>query len=126
MCAPTRARSCCWRALLREDGGQGNEKALLFADLLQAYTELLPGRSRMAVYDPAPVAWLARPELFTLQAARVDIELIGRHTRGMTVCEFRVPAKAQPNAQVAMQVDGAAVMGWVMDTLRGYLAGRDD
>jgi purine nucleosidase len=113
-------------ALLREDGAADKDKALLFADLLQAYTELLPGRTRMAVYDPAPVAWLAQPGLFTLQPARVDIELIGRHTRGMTVCEFRVPAKAQPNAQVAMQADGAAVMSWVMDTLRAYLAARHD
>jgi purine nucleosidase len=67
------------------------------------------------------VAWLAQPAWFTLQPARVDIELAGRHTRGMTVCEFRVPARAQPNARVAMQADGAAVMDWVMRRLRAHL-----
>lgn len=102
--------------------GDGSEQALLFADLLQAYTQIVAGKNRMAVYDPAPVAWLAQPGLFKLEAARVDIELVGRHTRGMTVCEFRVPAKAQPNARVAMQADGVAVMAWVMQRLRSYLA----
>jgi purine nucleosidase len=106
-------------ALLRQDGG---EKALLFADLLQAYTELIPGRHRMAVYDPTPVAWLANPAWFSLEPARVDIELTGRLTRGMTVCEFRVPRRAQANALVAMQAEGAAVMDWAMTTLRGFLA----
>jgi purine nucleosidase len=106
-------------AMLRADG---SERALLFADLLQAYTELIAGRYRMAVYDPTPVAWLAHPEWFTLEPARVDIELVGRHTRGMTVCEFRVPRRALPNARVAMQADGAAVMDWMMQTLRGYMA----
>ena len=106
-------------ALLRQDGG---DPALLFADLLQAYTELIPGRQRMAVYDPTPVAWLANPAWFGLEPALVDVELAGRHTRGMTVCEFRVPRRAQANAQVAMQADGAAVMDWAMTTLRGFLA----
>jgi purine nucleosidase len=110
-------------AAIRHDGHTNrNDKALLFADLLQAYTQIAPGKNRMAVYDPAPVAWLAWPELFTLVPARVDIELIGRHTRGMTVCEFRVPARAQPNAQVAMQADGTAVMAWTLRTLRAFLA----
>lgn len=100
----------------------GNEKALLFADLLQAYTQLLAGRTRMAVYDPTPVAWLAHPEWFTLEPARVDIELVGRHTRGMTVCEFRVPRRATPNALVAVQADGSAVMAWILERLRSFLA----
>ncbi len=102
--------------------GDGSPAALLFADLLQAYTELITGRQRMAVYDPTPVAWLAHPEWFKLEPARVDIELVGRHTRGMTVCEFRVPRRAAPNALVAMQADGGAVTDWMMGVLRPFLA----
>ena len=109
-------------AALRAHGEQhGLEPALLFADLLQAYTQLVPGKQRMAVYDPAPVAWLAHPEWFELVPARVDIELIGHHTRGMTVCEFRVPARAQANAQVAMRAEGTAVMAWAQHRLCAFL-----
>lgn len=57
-----------------------------------------------------------------LKPALVGIELKCRRTRGTTLCKFRVPVKAQTNAQVAMRADGIAVMSWVMDTLRGYTA----
>ncbi len=95
----------------------GRPNALLFADLLQAYTEIRPGRNRQALYDPTPVAWLAEPAWFGMEPARVDIELTGRHTRGMTVCEFRVPARATANAHVAMHADGPAIMAWALASL---------
>jgi purine nucleosidase len=102
----------------------GSERAQLFADHLDAYVGIARrrGASHMAVYDPTPVAWLARPELFTLEPARVDVELQGRLTRGMTVCEFRVPAKAQANAQVAMAARGSEVMDWALQGLRASLS----
>jgi purine nucleosidase len=102
----------------------GSERAQLFADHLDAYVGIARrrGASHMAVYDPTPVAWLARPDLFTLELARVDVELQGRLTRGMTVCEFRVPAKAQANAQVAMAARGSEVMDWALQGLRGSLS----
>jgi purine nucleosidase len=101
------------------------ERAAIFADHLDAYVGIARrrGGSTMAVYDPTPVAWLARPEAFLLELARVDVELDGRHTRGMTVCEFRVPARAAPNARVATAADGAAVMAWMLGTLPAVLGG---
>lgn len=57
-----------------------------------------------------------------LKPALEGIELKRRRTRGTTLCRFRVPGRAQTNAQVAMRADGIAVMSWVMDTLRGYTA----
>jgi purine nucleosidase len=97
----------------------GSERAALFADHLDAYVDIARrrGATHMSVYDPTPVAWLAQPELFTLEPAFVDVELDGRLTRGMTVCEFRVPARARANARVALQARGAAVLDWMMVTL---------
>jgi purine nucleosidase len=97
----------------------GSERAALFADHLDAYVDIARrrGATHMSVYDPTPVAWLAQPELFTLEPAFVDVELDGRLTRGMTVCEFRVPARARANARVALQARGAAVLDWMMATL---------
>jgi purine nucleosidase len=73
------------------------------------------------MYDPTPVAWLAHPQWFALQPARVDVELQGRHTRGMTVCELRVPKRAAPNAEVGISADGARIMEWAVELLRGSL-----
>ena len=97
----------------------GSERAALFADHLDAYVDIARrrGATHMSVYDPTPVAWLAQPELFALEPAFVDVELDGRLTRGMTVCEFRVPARARANARVATQARGAAVLDWMMVTL---------
>ena len=73
------------------------------------------------MYDPTPVAWLAHPEWFTLAPARVDVELQGRFTRGMTVCELRVPQRAAPNAEVALSADGPRIMAWATALLSEHL-----
>ena len=94
-------------------------RAALFADYLDGYVDVARrrGRRAQALYDPAPVVWLARPQLFDLQPARVDIELDGRFTRGMTVCDFRAGALAHANAQVALGVQADAALDWVFEQL---------
>jgi len=79
------------------------------------------GRAVQSLYDPTPVIWLARPGLFELQPARVDVELQGRFTRGMTVCDLRAPAQARANAQVAIKADGPAALAWAMQRLEELL-----
>jgi purine nucleosidase len=101
----------------------GSTKAHIFADYLAAYVNIAARRQAvyMSVYDPTPVAWLANPQWFTLQPARVDIELQGRWSTGMSVCELRVPDKALPNAQVAMTAQGPKIMDWMMRQLEQVL-----
>ncbi len=101
------------------------EPAAIFADHLDAYIDLgrQHGDAGMALYDPTPVLWLCRPELFTLKPARVDVELVGRHTRGMTVCEFRVPQRARANARVLMAADGDAALAFAVQRLARLFTG---
>ena len=56
-----------------------------------------------------------------MQPARVDIELAGRFTRGMTVCDLRAPALARANARVALQAQGEPALEWAMRVLEGGL-----
>jgi purine nucleosidase len=60
-----------------------------------------------AVHDMCAVAYVARPELLGLRAARVEVETQGRWTAGMTVTDFRAPAERR-NALVAMTIDARA------------------
>lgn len=101
----------------------GTERAHTFADHLQAYVAIAHrrGGTHMAVYDPTPVAWLLDPGAFDFEPAQVAVELQGTLTRGMTVCEFRVPARAAPNTQVAMRADGPRVMRTLMEGLHACL-----
>lgn len=71
----------------------------------------------MALHDPTAAAYLAWPELFELQDAIVAVELHGTHSRGATICEFRVPRKGEPNAKVAVTADGEEVIRRVMDVV---------
>ncbi|EJN01807.1 nucleoside hydrolase [Herbaspirillum sp. YR522] len=102
----------------------GTLRAKWLAGYFEAYLRIrsADGSVPMPMYDPAVAIWLKRPELFSFEPARVDIELAGRLTRGMTVCEFRVPRRAQANAQVAMTVDGPRAMQCMMQELLGTLS----
>jgi purine nucleosidase len=100
------------------------QRAAWLAGYLDAYQRLRhpDGSVPMPLYDPVVAAWLWRPELFRFQPARVDIELHGRFTRGMTVCDFRVGPQRPANAEVATTVDGPAVMALVLRALSQSLA----
>jgi len=55
-----------------------------------------------ALHDVCAVAYLGRPDLFEVKAARVDVETRGEFTRGMTVVDFH---SATPNAIVPTRLD---------------------
>jgi inosine-uridine nucleoside N-ribohydrolase len=84
------------------------------ADLLDFYT----ARQREhgsdkggAVHDACAVLAVTHPELFDLVERRVDIELAGVHTRGMTVVDERGSTPARPrNARVAYGARASEVL----------------
>ena len=58
------------------------------------------------VHDVCAVAWVAEPDLFGLVPARVQVELSGQFTAGMTVTDFDFPGVVgSGNALVAMRID---------------------
>lgn len=98
-------------------------RAVWLAGHLDAYQRIrdADGLAPMPLYDPVVAAWLWQPEGFRFAPARVDIELSGRFTRGMTVCDFRVGPARPANAEVAMAVDGRVVVDLMLDVLRQAL-----
>jgi purine nucleosidase len=58
------------------------------------------------VHDVCAVAWVAEPDLFGLIPARVQVEVTGQFTAGMTVTDFDFPGEVgSGNALVAMSID---------------------
>lgn len=102
------------------------QRAQWLAGYLDAYQRIrsADGSNPMPLYDPVVTAWLAAPDLFEFSAARVDIELQGRYTRGMTVCDFKDHPERPFNALVATRADGPAVVRVVMDCLERALVQR--
>lgn len=97
----------------------GTHRAAVLADLLMGYVCIASadGSLPMALYDPTAAAALVCPEGMAWRDAHVAAELEGRHTRGMTVCEFRVPRKAAANARVASLADENKLRCAVFDAL---------
>ncbi|MBL8358851.1 MAG: nucleoside hydrolase [Rubrivivax sp.] len=103
----------------------GSDEAGVMGDYLDGYVDIgrRQGRTAQSLYDPTPVIYLAHPGRFELRMGRVDIELSGRHTRGMTVCDLRGPALARANAMVAMEATrGPELVDWAMERLAARLA----
>lgn len=101
------------------------EQAQLLADHLAFYLEIrTPGTPNpMPFHDPCAALWLICPHAFQNQPAEVGMELTGVRTRGMTVCEFRVPKRAAANALVVAQAEGEVCMAIVMELLQASLHG---
>lgn len=97
----------------------GSDKAHVLADLLLGYVRIASpaGALPMSLYDPTAAAALVAPEGMRFRPAHVVAECKGEHTRGMTVVEWRVPKRAQPNAQVASVADEPLLRRVVLDAL---------
>jgi inosine-uridine nucleoside N-ribohydrolase len=68
-----------------------------------------------AVHDACAVLSVTHPELFDLVERRVDIELAGVHTRGMTVVDERASTPVKPrNARVAYEARAAEVLALIV------------
>ncbi|HMH57739.1 MAG TPA: nucleoside hydrolase [Galbitalea sp.] len=65
-----------------------------------------------ALHDVCAVAYVARPDLFTTKPARVEVELEGTFTRGMTVVDFH---SDRPNALVPTHLDVEGFWNYVHD-----------
>ncbi|MBO9647726.1 MAG: nucleoside hydrolase [Variovorax sp.] len=97
----------------------GSDKAEVLADLLLGYVRIASpvGALPMSLYDPTAAAVLVAPEGMSFRPAHVVAECKGEHTRGMTVVEWRVPKRAQANAQVASVADEPLLRRVVLDAL---------
>jgi purine nucleosidase len=94
------------QAHVREVKSLPSAAAQIVAGYLDSYQRIRSsdGSVPMPLYDPVVALYLLQPDLFEFQAAPVDIELQGRFTRGMTVCDLRNRKVRPANVQVAMQV----------------------
>ncbi len=97
--------------VLARVGALGTELAAAVVGMLGFYRDRQLhefGTDSPHVHDPCAVARVARPELVTCSKARVEVELAGALTRGMTVTDFRMRGGVTPNAMVGTSIDDAA------------------
>jgi purine nucleosidase len=75
------------------------------------------GEAAPPLHDPCPIAWLMKPDLFTLKPCRIEVETNSELTRGHTAVEFRVdPATARH--RWAGAADAQGVFDLLAETLK--------
>lgn len=110
--------------------GSGRKVAGVIADLLAFYLARQKERSGIMIapmHDVCALVPYMDASLIDYAHARVEIELNGTHTRGMTLCDLR-PASLQagaartppPNAHVAVEARSRAIVEQVIETLLSY------
>ena len=97
-------------------------QAQIVAGYLDAYQRIRSsdGTAPMPLYDPVVALYLLKPDLFEFQAAVVDVELQGRFTRGMTVCDFRNRHLESQRVQVAMSAKVDEALGLMQSRLAEF------
>jgi purine nucleosidase len=92
-------------AVLRRMSELGPFGTGLLLPALEQYRSV-SGPAGPPVHDVCAVAWVAEPDLFGLVPARVQVEVTGQFTAGMTVTDFDFPGEVgSANALVAMRID---------------------
>ncbi|WLI75519.1 ribonucleoside hydrolase RihC [Kosakonia sp. H02] len=71
----------------------------------------------LRMHDLCAIAWLVRPELFTLKSCFVAVETQGQFTAGTTVVDIDGKLGLAANAQVALDIDVEGFRHWVEEVL---------
>ncbi len=101
----TPARIAAIRALCTHT----SEAAATLLQFMFDLEENLHRNGGVPLHDPCTVAYLLRPEAFTLEPAAIAVETESPLTVGHTAVELRVSAARPANAHWATRVDSAAV-----------------
>lgn len=76
------------------------------------------GISGFLVHDAVTLAYLFYPETLQFQRGRVEVEVMGKLTKGKTICDRRHRAKIGTNAWVAQQVNSADLFAAFVEDLK--------
>ncbi|HAU5635341.1 ribonucleoside hydrolase RihC [Citrobacter amalonaticus] len=74
-------------------------------------------RTGVRMHDLCAIAWLVRPDLFTVKPCFVAVETQGDYTAGTTVVDIEGRMNRPANVQVALDIDVAGFQQWVAEVL---------
>ncbi|EPQ1143703.1 ribonucleoside hydrolase RihC [Citrobacter amalonaticus] len=69
------------------------------------------------MHDLCAIAWLVRPDLFTVKPCFVAVETRGDYTAGTTVVDIEGRMNRPANVQVALEINVAGFQQWVAEVL---------
>jgi purine nucleosidase len=95
-----------------EETRKGGLLQRILPGAFRAHRQVL-GVEGLQLYDVIAVTAAAHPELFTMEHIHGDVETDGTLTQGATVFDRRRRPESQPNMDVAVDMDTAAVTDYL-------------
>ena len=86
----------------------GTPTALMLSDLMNDFLDKVErrrGERKGGLHDPVAVMAITHPDLIEHRLRRVDVELTGTHTRGMTVVDQRLGSASNANVHHGYRLD---------------------
>ncbi|XQS18957.1 ribonucleoside hydrolase RihC [Citrobacter telavivensis] len=74
-------------------------------------------RAGVRMHDLCAIAWLVRPDLFTVKPCFVAVETLGEYTAGTTVVDIEGRMNKPANVQVALDINVSGFQQWVAEVL---------
>lgn len=78
------------------------------------------GEEECYLHDPVALIAASHPEILKTKSLRVDIELQGEFTTGMTVAHTDARFNEKPNADVGFEIDRKAFAKVIIETIKRY------
>lgn len=104
-------------------GSIDNKAATLFTEIMDFYTKTnqeIFGNDVSPLYDPAAIAYLIDPAVFTTKPMYVEIELKSEQSYGRTNCDFYGVLNKPANAEVATDLDSKRFWDVIEETIKLY------
>ena len=97
---------------------KNDRRSKLVVDLCKSLVEKFNGFS---LHDPQAIAYLIDPTMLKTEKYKVDLEVHGELTRGMTVVERRHyrRVKEETNTDIIVEIDAEWFLGLIMDRVTG-------
>lgn len=93
-----------------------NKTGRMIYNLFQHYRDGTM-QTGLTMYDSTAIGYLIKPDMYHVVDAYVDVEVASPLTAGTTVVDFKQQLGKQPNAKVALDLDGQVFKKWFIDSL---------
>lgn len=75
-------------------------------------------KNGLKMYDSCAIAYLLKPEMFTIENTFVDVEICGEYTAGATLVDLKNYLKRPANVKVCIDIDQNMFKDWLLESLK--------
>ena len=75
-------------------------------------------KNGLKMYDSCAIAYLLKPQMFTIEYAFMDVEICGEYRVGATVVDLKNYLKRNANVKICTDIDQNIFIDWLIESLQ--------